>query len=267
MTHQYCQVLDCRHSFTHVVKGHQCGTCKKFGHGQLECGNQTLIKDLKIYDNDTLPNHLHCKRPYCIYPQLHMTSAHKCVLCNAFHSKYNCPTSPDFVKRKEKELLEYSNKVNTTNSTNTTKYKLKCPSCKTENTISPDKNTAYSLDSYCIICCTNKVNVFFTCGHVNVCWECVEKMADSIQTNNQINNCVGPDITYDNLNKLFQEKFCGIDGKIYASFYAGMGCNWLCRRNGIGELIEIHFAHSDDHYNQNTLEATNGFILGYTKSN
>ena len=261
MTQKLCQVIDCRFSSTHVTKGHQCGICKKFGHGQLECGNLTLIKDLKIYDNDNLPEHLRCKRPYCVYPSLHTTSAHKCVLCNGFHSKYNCPTSPDFIKRKADESLAYSNKINST------EYKLKCPTCKKENTISTEKNTAYSLDSECIICCTEKVNVFFPCGHVNVCWECVKKMSDptQTQTNNQTINSVQPGITYDDLNKLFQEKFTGLDGKVYSSFYAGMGCNWLCRRDGIGELIEIHFAHSDDHYCVNTLEATNNFILGYKK--
>lgn len=259
MTQKPCQVIDCRFSYTHVTKGHQCGICKKFGHGQLECGNQILIKDLKNYDNDNLPEHLCCKRPYCAYPKLHTTSAHKCVLCNGFHSKYNCPTSPDFIKRKADELLAYSNKINSI------EYKLKCPTCKKENTISTNKNTAYSLDSECIICCTNKVDVFFPCGHVNVCWECVKKMSVSTNTNNQTISSVQPGITYDDINKLFQEKFTGLDGKIYSSFYAGMGCNWLCRRNGIGELIEIHFAHSDDHYCVNTLEATNNFIIGYKK--
>ena len=259
MTQKSCQVTDCRFSPTHVTKGHQCGICKKFGHGQLECGNQTLIKDLKIYDNDNLPYYIHCKRPYCIYPSLHTTSAHKCVLCNGFHSKYNCPTSPDFIKRKADELLAYTDK------TNSTEYKLKCPICKKENSISTEKNTAYSLESECIICCTNKVNVFLNCGHVNVCWECVKQMSDSTQTNNQTIINVEPSITYNDLNKLFQEKFSGIDGKVYASFYAGMGSYWLCRRNGIGELIEIHFADADDHYSANTLDATNNFILGYKK--
>ncbi len=119
MIHTFCNITDCRFSLSHVSKGHQCGICKKFGHGQLECGNQVLIKNLKIYDKDTLPDHLHCKRPYCVYPTLHTTSGHKCVLCNDFHSKYNCPTSPDFIKRKADELLAYSNK------TNSIEYKLK----------------------------------------------------------------------------------------------------------------------------------------------
>ena len=34
---KHCLVEGCKHPKTHVTKGHCCGTCDHFGHGQLEC--------------------------------------------------------------------------------------------------------------------------------------------------------------------------------------------------------------------------------------
>ena len=44
-----CKVKNCRFSSTHDTINHQCGSCKRFGHGRLECGNQQMIDNLKQY--------------------------------------------------------------------------------------------------------------------------------------------------------------------------------------------------------------------------
>ena len=256
MTEKFCHVIDCRYPSTHVTKGHQCGNCKKFGHGQVECTNQELVNSLLIHYKDNLPEYLRCKRPYCAHPYLHTTSAHTCISCKQFHSKYNCPTLDYFQQRKELELKESDPKL--------TQYNLKCPTCRKDCEISVEKNKVYSIDSECIICTTNKVDVYLPCRHVNICWECVKQMSNTSNESHQF-MAVPPDASYETLNELFLKKYSGTDGKVFAVFYAGMGCNWLCRRNGIGEIIEIHFAHSDDHYCSHLINATEEFMDGYTK--
>ena len=42
-----CKVAGCRHPHNHVTLGHLCGKCGKYGHGQMECGNQIQIDRLK----------------------------------------------------------------------------------------------------------------------------------------------------------------------------------------------------------------------------
>ena len=56
-----CKVKHCRFPFAHTTKGHMCGTCKQYGHGQIECGNQTKIDELKQYLGDTLEPSEHCQ--------------------------------------------------------------------------------------------------------------------------------------------------------------------------------------------------------------
>jgi hypothetical protein len=44
-----CKVNNCRHKYMHVTSMHQCGSCKLFGHGQMECGKHELMNNLKIF--------------------------------------------------------------------------------------------------------------------------------------------------------------------------------------------------------------------------
>ena len=43
----YCKVSNCRFANTHVTQGHQCGTCKNYGHGVIECDKPYKINILK----------------------------------------------------------------------------------------------------------------------------------------------------------------------------------------------------------------------------
>ena len=41
-----CQVEGCRFAQYHKTRGHQCGKCRKFSHGQRECGDSWKIEML-----------------------------------------------------------------------------------------------------------------------------------------------------------------------------------------------------------------------------
>jgi hypothetical protein len=257
----FCKVRDCRYSGTHVTSGHQCGICTQFGHGQIECCNVDLKNALSKY-NDILPDHKFCKRPKCHFSKLHTTESHKCHLCNGFHSYLNCPTSAEFIQRKNNE--QNISKNDSENKSDTV-YNLQCPTCKKKCSVSVNKNKVYSMDNQCIICFENNVDVFLTCGHVNVCFKCVDKISDKNNNDDLYQYVSSPNSSYNELNNYFLNKYKGIDGKVFTYIYAGMGSFWVCRRNGIGEMIEIHFYHSDDHYSPNNYEEYTNFIQGYSQ--
>jgi hypothetical protein len=49
------QVQNCRFLYDHTTKGHKCGICHKFGHGQIEHYNQELKNNL----NNFIMKHYH----------------------------------------------------------------------------------------------------------------------------------------------------------------------------------------------------------------
>lgn len=80
----FCLVRGCQYSHTHITSGHQCGKCKRFGHGQCECNNYQKIASLnnkqRIF-NVKFPTHLHCTIEDCRNKQNHSTNAHVCFGC------------------------------------------------------------------------------------------------------------------------------------------------------------------------------------------
>lgn len=82
-----CRVAGCRYKNTHRTTAHKCGTCDDFGHGQKECGNDVLTRDLyhpthysmfsdtfdALQDKDIY----NCESPVCYYRQTHDSSAHE----------------------------------------------------------------------------------------------------------------------------------------------------------------------------------------------
>ena len=47
-----CIVYGCGNPYSHSTPDHICGTCKKEGHGRVECGNIQAIEYLKNNKND-----------------------------------------------------------------------------------------------------------------------------------------------------------------------------------------------------------------------
>ena len=76
-----CKVNNCRHKYTHVTSMHQCGSCKLFGHGQMECNNHNLMNELKKYHKERMEIHSYCNIPGCDAPDTHTTRGHCCIYC------------------------------------------------------------------------------------------------------------------------------------------------------------------------------------------
>ena len=148
----YCKVSCCKFSWTHVTRGHRCDTCKKYGHGVMECYNNFYKKKLLDFDNDVLPDDLHCKIQDCECKNLHTTDAHYCPKCNY---------------RMQHKVSECINKKT---------YSVKCPLCKMINLFTFSKQMN-GLTDFCSICFVNNANVLLPgCGHIPICSICLNKL-------------------------------------------------------------------------------------------
>lgn len=241
-----CKVKHCRFKSTHTTSGHKCGTCGKYGHGQVECKNKFLKDKISQYLNDVLHESEWCTIDGCKYKWSHKTISHHCSKCNKNgHGSKNCPLNEIF-------------------------YNIECPICRTKNKISSKQKKIYGLQEKCSICKDNEVNIFLPdCGHACLCSECLEELF-------KLNNDINLDITDEselNLNIIETAKnnFQNDDSKIYTIVYAGMGCNWFIRRDNLGANLEGIFMHSDSwgQYGENTsdVDKLNSFIQNYKKIN
>ena len=262
---QYCKVHCCRHPDTHVTRGHRCGSCGFYGHGQYECGKRHLLSGLTKFVNDKLPDYLHCTRPNCMQPYSHMTGSHQCTRCGKFHSELNCPTNPEFLARREYERMHPHVEVPRVNPPIDPAYDilLDCPTCHRSCSVSYVKNRAHDINALCRVCTCNRVDMFLPCGHVNLCYECVKRLMKNKPVQEQEIRVFTPLAPYEHMNRYFLDHYAGVDGKVYCQVYAGMGCVWHMRRDGIGELIERDFFHSDDGYLSDAMAKHNKFIEGY----
>lgn len=85
----HCGASECRFPESHTTAGHKCGTCGKFGHGQLECGNPKIISALVA---GKLPKKLQCSLLGCRFKTAHVDAGHQCGECEGFgHSAPTCP--------------------------------------------------------------------------------------------------------------------------------------------------------------------------------
>lgn len=86
----YCNVTYCRFAHTHTTRGHRCGTCGKFGHGQTECGDHAKIANLEQYRNDVLPYSSWCsickESGDLEAARNHTIASHICKKCDQRHS-------------------------------------------------------------------------------------------------------------------------------------------------------------------------------------
>ena len=92
MSQNYCIVYNCRFPDTHTTSAHKCGKCGKFGHGQMECGDQMKIDQLKSKSiGIRFPSYLRCTSMLCPCPWTHSDPAHYCVQCGERHLESKCP--------------------------------------------------------------------------------------------------------------------------------------------------------------------------------
>jgi hypothetical protein len=153
-----CKVAYCRFNKTHVTKGHKCGRCKRYGHGDAECNNIRAIQNLRQYDEDVMPNNKICSVPDCRYYELHSTEAHHCPECQKreAHAESECP----------------KNKPNTAIQNI---YNVKCPVCRADNPVVSTKKILGLTDT-CCICMDNNVEILLpSCYHCCICLQCLLK--------------------------------------------------------------------------------------------
>lgn len=86
----FCKVKYCRFPNKHTTSGHQCGICKKFGHGQMECMDKNQINNLKKYNHDKLPNNMQCTYIDCTHKHNHTSESHICSKCHRRHFENEC---------------------------------------------------------------------------------------------------------------------------------------------------------------------------------
>lgn len=148
----YCKVMQCRYSNTHVTSGHKCGVCAQYGHGEIECFNNIYINRLRDYYSDELPADKQCTVDGCDSKTLHTVDAHHCSRCGK-REPHNADTCT-------------VNKI----------YNIKCPLCRTENTITKPQKILGLTDT-CAICMDANVAVLFPeCSHCCVCFKCLDKL-------------------------------------------------------------------------------------------
>lgn len=231
----FCKVNNCRFKFSHTTKSHNCGKCKLYGHGIIECNNINLINNLKKFYSDKINENEECKFGGCIYKKYHNINSHQCNYCyGRLHSQSTCP----LLINKQKNNIEY--------------YNIICPICKTTNNINKNQSKLYGNNDNCVICMDNNIEIFFpNCGHACICLNCCNKI--------KINNSNIEPIIYNETE--IKNKF--LDYPCYTIVYQRMGCFYIFRRLNNDNDIENIFIHSDDHMIENIELKINNFINGY----
>lgn len=141
-----CRVRGCRFPVSHTTAGHLCGTCRQFGHGQLECGSDSRINVLKSHWNDKVDDP--CTVANCPSRDTHKTVAHHCANCKQ-RGEDGCICNPV--------------------------YTLECPKCRTSGRVDIGKTVA--TDAECIICYERGEMVIFPqCRHAVVCQTCTRRL-------------------------------------------------------------------------------------------
>ncbi len=146
----YCKAGYCKYKLTHVTKGHKCGICGKFGHGNAECNNNISVYKLEKFHNEILPNDIQCTVYNCWAKEYHTIDAHYCPNCGV-----RDPHDSDSCKKT---------------------YNISCPICRTHNTITNPVIIKGLSDECCICYATNVEILFPACKHCVICMECLDKM-------------------------------------------------------------------------------------------
>lgn len=94
VNHKYCKVQHCRFNQCHINEGHLCGKCNQYGHGQIECGNDTKLDKLKKSYGLVMPFNMRCTISGCKFPWSHNTRSHNCHKCFKNHSSRDCIIQP-----------------------------------------------------------------------------------------------------------------------------------------------------------------------------
>jgi hypothetical protein len=141
-----CNVAQCRFPSSHTTKGHRCGTCGSFGHGQIECGHPSRITRLNRCI-EVLPQEMQCSVVGCTTPWYHCSTSHHCSKCGKLTQQPCC--TPSITRS--------------------------CPMCKEMSTV--DRTLRIFTSADCVVCFEKKpVCLFSSCGHAVVCHDCLVQL-------------------------------------------------------------------------------------------
>jgi hypothetical protein len=175
----YCKVAECRYSSTHVTKGHRCGTCGNYGHGEIECYNNYKKEELKRHYNHIIPEHMQCTISDCRYKELHTIDAHHCPNCKqrVQHTQASCHTTYSPNAQYNNNVTSYLSSIYNTNYNSVQNtYKVQCPLCRVNNNFT-NPTKLFGISNECSICLINNVEILFPqCNHVPVCMKCLESL-------------------------------------------------------------------------------------------
>lgn len=230
----FCKVVDCRFPGTHVSAGHQCGTCKCFGHGQYEC-SRGISQALRNSLIEVLPEHKRCRVSGCPTKKLHMTEAHVCVECGVRNGCEHI-SSDTFTTR--------------------------CPTCRTDNSYkSVDEIKIFGIEQKCIVCQDKDIDVLLPqCRHACLCHTCISKIqlspGDVYPFSDEEKEAIASAV----------RRF-GDRDMVYVKEYAGQGCIWFIKK--VRGTVSSFFLHGDNQGQYG--EATNdvplamAFVAGCTE--
>lgn len=142
----YCDVIGCRFRGFHTTRGHRCGICNEYGHGQVECDNFTLMRRLRSMADKEIPMLQRCTVWGCVYSSFHTTAGHFCVKCRKYgHSSRICGLESN--------------------------WRMRCVMCRSMSNV--DINSKVFTNAECVVCTEKKpLLVFQECRHAVVCYEC-----------------------------------------------------------------------------------------------
>lgn len=302
----YCRVKGCRFAWSHLTCAHLCGTCGQKGHGQVECGKESLMARLRnISTLDTLPYHIHCHVQSCPDRSTHCISAHVCHVCHGLHAETDCTverprgrlnirvrdrsSSPSQGSRSRPHLssspfpenLPVPRQISPRPLDNVAPetpqmpivpqlFIVNCPICRKANRIPSDQTRVSGVENRCVICWDKNSEIFMpTCGHVCLCYECIETLhqANHAATDSTSNIFEFHPSTNARHRAVIENLMGQEEGSIYVIIPAGMGCMWYFKRNGVGQPIDEFFMHSDNwgQYGSQTDHRSqlNAFIDGF----
>jgi hypothetical protein len=90
----YCKCKKCKYPNDHLTKYHHCGTCKQFGHGQIECptnnGTDYSLPGEYIFENINDPRSIspqrQCTMTTCKHRMTHTTLSHSDMFDKQYES-------------------------------------------------------------------------------------------------------------------------------------------------------------------------------------
>ena len=242
---KYCKISKCKYPMSHTSMGHLCGSCRKFGHGVIECNKSfALYFILNNYLNDRIPDNIICSFGGCQTRHNHTTDSHHCLHCfERYHSINTCPNSD---------------------------LNICCPICRTNNIILHTQQKIKGLTNECVICMDTNIEIFFPkCGHVCICYKCALQLNTNTNTNTntQLEPIRNESTLYDELYNIDLIKSYLVDYPSYLIINEGLGSYSIIRRLNIKSNLEGLFINLNHNYTIERIRQKEEFIQGYCNVN